>query len=186
MISERLWCPRRLWVAALPLVLGGCLLVGQTEYRVEVLPDGSARVTIRYIDLSSDGETDSAAAHDLDILLGSFASAGEGEHLPPGVRLVEKRLGLERDTLVAEVLLAAPDLASVEGFSLPRGRPTVIIPDGQRITWTNGAVSRHQEGGLRIQWSDTASRLVFDIQPINDTGGRPLARLYGERKAPER
>ena len=186
MISDRIWCPRQLWVVALPLFLGGCLLVGQTKYRVDVLADGSARVMICYVDLSSDAETDSAAAHDLDILLDSFASAGEGEHLPPGVRLVERRLALERDTLIAEVLLAAPDLAFVEGFSLPGGRPTVIIPDGQRITWTNGAVSRHQEGGLRIQWSDTVSHLVFDIQPINDTGARSLARLYREREAPER
>ena len=185
MTSERLLQSVMLGLLALLLLAPGCLLVGRTEHRVEVLSDGSALVTVRYIDLRSDGETDSAVVQDLDILLDSFASASAGEHLPQAVLVMEKHLGLQGDALVAEIHLRSPDLATVEGFHLQGGRPTVIIPEGQWITWTNGAVSRWSEGSMRIQWSDTSSHLEFDIQPIQSTEARSLAPLYRERVAPQ-
>jgi len=185
MISDRS-ALRGMWgVLALLFFAPGCLLVGHTEHHVDILPDGSTLVTVRYNDLRSDGETDSAAVRDLEILLDSFASAGQGEHLPPGVRLLEKHLGLQHDTLVAEVRLNAPGITAVEGFFLQDGRPTVLVPEGEMIAWTNGAVSRWHNGGLRIQWSDTATFLEFDIQSRSATTARPLARLYRERGALE-
>lgn len=183
MIFDR-WWRSACWGLLLLLAVPGCLLVGHTQYRAEILPDGAARVVVRYIDLRSDGETDSAVVRDLDILLDSFRTSGEGEHLPPGMLLVEKHLGLQGDTLVAEVLLEATDLADMEGFSRQNGLPTVIVPAGQQITWTNGAVSRWHEGGLRIQWSDTARSIEFDVQPTNSSGARTLAPLYRERHGP--
>jgi len=172
-------------LAGLLLVLPGCLLVGHMEHRVERQADGSALVSVRYIDLRSDGETDSALVYDLEVLLDSFASAGEGERLSPGERMLEKHIGLQGDTLVVEVLLHAPDLPAVEGFLIQEGLPTVIVPQGQWITWTNGAVSRWLEGSLRIQWSDTSSHLAFDIEPTYSTNGRSLAPLFRERGTPE-
>jgi len=172
-------------LAGLLLVLPGCLLVEHMEHRVERQADGSALVTVRYVDLRSDGETDSAVVRDLEILLDSFASAGEGEPLSPGGRMLEKHIGLQGDTLVVEVLLRAPDLTAVEGFLFQEGHPTVIVPQGQRITWTNGAVSRWLEGSLRIQWSDTSSHLDFDLKPTYSTKGRSLAPLFRERGTPE-
>jgi hypothetical protein len=178
MIFKR-WTKIWLWGGlTLLLVLPGCLLVGRTEHRIEVLGDGSARVRVRYIDLRSDGETDSAAARDMDILLDSFTAAGRGEHLPSGMRLLGKRLILEGDTLVAEVELAAPNLGLVEGVALQEGRPTVVVPAGEQITWTNGAISRWRDGGLRIQWSGSATHLGFDVQPVALSATRSLAPLY--------
>jgi hypothetical protein len=180
MISDRSVL-RMMWgVLAVLLFVPGCLLVTRTDHHVEILPDGRALVTVRYIDIRSDGETDSAAVRDLEILLDSFASAGQGEHLPPGVRLLEKHLGLQHDTLVAEVRLGAPVITAVEGFFLQDGCPTVLVPEGELIARTNGAVSRWHDGGLRIQWSDTTTCLEFDIQSLPATTGHPLARLYRE------
>ena len=179
MISDR-WARAACWGLLALLASPGCLLVGHTQYRAAILPDGSARLAVRYIDLRSDGETDSAVVRDLDILLDSFRT--DGDHLPPGVSLVEKHLGLHGDTLVAEVLLEAAGLGEMEGFSLQNGRPTVTVPAGQQITWTNGAVSRWQEGGLRIQWSDTATHIEFDMRPASTTSARTLAPLYRERQ----
>ena len=181
MTSDRWWRAACWGILLLPAV-PGCLLVGHTQYRAEILPDGSARVVLRYIDLRSDGETDSAVVRDLDILLDSFRS--DGEHLPRGVLLMEKHLGLQGDTLVAEVLLEAADLADMEGFSRQEGLPTVIVPAGQQITWTNGAVSRWHEGGLRIQWRDTARYIECDVRPSTNSGARTLAPLYRERQEP--
>jgi len=180
MISKR-WTMVWLWGGLMLLpVLPGCLLVGRTEHRVEVSADGSAVVRVRYIDLRSDGETDSAVARDMEIFLDSFAAAGHGERLPPGMRLLGKRLMLEGDTLVAEVELAAPNLGLVDGLSLQDGRPTVVVPAGEQITWTNGAISRWHDGGLRIQWSASAPHLAFDVQPVPLSATRSLAPLYRE------
>ena len=168
----------------LAVLVPGCILVGHTGHRIERLADGDVAVTLRYTDLRTDAQTDSAAAVDLDILLDSFSAAGATDT----VQVLNKYLGLRGDTLVAEIRLRAPDLAAVNRFYTHRlflqdGRPTVLVPQNQLITWTNGTIRPGIDGGLQIQWSDSARILEFDLEPGHSLPARSLAPLFRERAA---
>lgn len=160
------------------VLTAGCLLIGATEHRIRFRDDGSGEARLRLIDIRSDGETDSAVALDLTIMLSSFRDEGVKDFERGGRRIRSKQFVVHGDTLTAEVIYAFAGPEDIEGLVVTRDEMYVIVGQGRIVAHTNGTIVPIGGGSVKVVWPADARRLSYEIRETALPPSVPLARWY--------
>ncbi|MBP1653518.1 MAG: hypothetical protein H6Q28_74 [Bacteroidetes bacterium] len=163
------------------LMLGGCLLVRETEHRIKLNDDGGGEAWLRLVDIRSDGETDSAVTVDLEDMLASFERDVEREFELRGRTLVAKKFVLQGDTLSAELQYSFGKLAGIEGLLVNASELAIVVAEEREIVRTNGTVSPWHQNSQKISWPRDAQRLMYRVRERTVPSSVPLGPGYRQR-----
>lgn len=142
----------------------GCLVVQTTEHRVKINEDGSGEALLRLADIRSDGATDSAVVHDVEVMLSSFDKEGVADFEKPGRKVTDKVMYAQSDTLFAEISYSFRSLDALEGLRLTPEEMFVVVSPEREIVRTNGRISPGDGNTRRIVWKRSAKLLAYVIR----------------------
>lgn len=167
-------------LALMLLTLSGCLLIHTTEHRVQLRADGSGEALLRLVDIRSDGETDSAAALDLEGLIMAMKDERRPEFERNGRRITTKQMFARGETLIVEVAYTFPALDAVEGLRLVDDELVIVVSPEREVISTNGRMEKDENGSVHIAWDADERRLQFAIRERQLPRSSSLGRLYSE------
>lgn len=160
----------------------GCILIHTTEHRITLNPDGTGEAVLRLIDLRSDETVDSLVQRDFKNMMTSFEKDAVGDFEQRGRTITSKRMFAQADTLIAEVAYSFTSLQAIEGLHVTDQEMYVMVNENCEVVRTNGTAGAGPNGGQRITWNRSASRLLFQIRERNFPSGTPLTPLYLQQK----
>jgi hypothetical protein len=163
---------------AMLVALPGCLLVGTTEVRVRLNDDGSGEAVMRLVDIRSDAESDSAVAHDFQVMMSSFDEREAPDFKAHGRKVTRKRFFVQGDTLIAEVAYTFTSIEAVEGLRVRNDEMYLVVGEGRDLVETNGKVRTGEKGAIRVVWDKDAKRLMYQIREKSIPPSRSLVPLY--------
>jgi hypothetical protein len=172
----------RLAAAALcALMFGGCLLVRTTEHRIHLNGDGSGDAVMRFVDIRSDGETDSTVTGDFDELMTKLSDSTGGGFETGTRTITARRLVLDADTLNGEMAYEFAGFGDVEGLRITDDALSVLVSPERVVVKTNGTIEERSEGGVRIVWDRDARELQYEISERFVRPSTSLAGMYRKR-----
>lgn len=160
----------------------GCILIRTTEHRITLNADGTGEAVLRLIDLRSDETVDSLVQRDFTNMMSSFEKDAVRDFEQRGRTITAKRMFTRADTLIAEVAYTFKSLQAIEGLHVTDQEMYVVVNENCEVVRTNGNVVAGTDGGQRIIWKRSASRLLLQIRERTLPPSTALAQLYLQQK----
>jgi hypothetical protein len=170
------------FVLVLVMMVPGCLVIRTTEHRVKIYEDGSGEALLKLVDIRSDGVTDSAVIHDVDVMMSSFETGGVEDFEKPGRKVTDKVMYTRGDTLVAEISYAFRSLDALEGLRITPDEMFVVVSAEREIIRTNGRIKPGDNNTRKISWKRGASLISYVIRERQLPPSVPLGMYYQKYK----
>jgi len=183
-------------LAAVAVLLSGCLGVEKKEYRFTLNPDGSGSGVIRYVNVVSiDDNSGTEEAKDVSFkdfaeLVSDYLEGVKFEDDHPYLKVTGKRLLEEDGKLVGEVAFTFALLDSVGFFRRAQCECCPVLyfnkteTGDETFAETNGRLVEGVALSPFIEWEGTAREFVFKTTVLSDLSGtRSMVEYYRTWKA---
>lgn len=183
-------------LAAVAVMLGGCLGVEKKEYRFTLNPDGSGSGVIRYVNIVSiDDNSGTEQAKDVSFkdfaeLVSDYLEGAKFEDDHPYLKVTGKRLLEENGVLVGEVTFTFASLDSVGFFRRAQCDCCPVLyfnkteSGDETVTETNGRLVEGVAASPFIEWEGNTREFTFKTTALSDLSGtRSLVEYHRTWKA---
>lgn len=143
--------------------LSSCLHVEKKQYTFELTGENSGKLTIKYINIFSNKESDTLdiSEKDYDELVNQYLEGGKLEEDYPGARNFKKRIFEENGVLCGEVTMDFENLDVVKLFRYDKSSPMMYYYKGandEKFIETNGKTTNSMPV---VFWDKTMKKLVL-------------------------
>ncbi|MFP4527013.1 MAG: hypothetical protein ACLFQX_00570 [Candidatus Kapaibacterium sp.] len=179
-----------LMFAIAAIMLSGCLSVEKKEYTLELKDGGKGTATVRYINIVSVEEDDKDVSDkDFQTLIEDWMVGEEIDNQFEKARVVDKKLFIENDILIAEVKVEFDSLMAMGLYQYDKNSPymKLFCPDftgGGNYESSNGRFPG--EDFPAVIWPSETKTFKWTLVQMEDmTGASSLADEYKAWKEKE-
>jgi hypothetical protein len=143
--------------------LSSCLHVEKKQYTFELTGENSGKLTVKYINLFSNKESDTLdiSEKDYESLVNEYLEGGKLEEDYPGARNFKKRIFEENGVLCGEVTMEFENLDVVKLFKYDKASPMMYYYKGandEKYLETNGKTTNSMPV---VFWDKTMKKLTL-------------------------
>jgi hypothetical protein len=152
-----------LFALALTFTLISCLHVEKKQYTFELTGENSGKLTIKYINIFSNKESDTVdiSEKDYDEMVNQYLEGNKLEEDYPGARNFKKRVFEENGVLCGEVTMEFENLDVVKLFKYDKASPMMYYYKGsgdEKFLETNGKTTNSMPV---VFWDKSMKKLVL-------------------------